>query len=93
MQGSGATHSDELAIANIHCDAERLVADLSDGRRISVPLSWYPRLAHANPEQRANWKLVGRGYGVHWPDVDEDVSLDMLIRGLPSLEARTDNEA
>lgn len=52
---------------------------LSDGRELSAPLAWFPRLAHATPEQRAHWELAGAGYGIHWPDVDEDVSVRALM--------------
>jgi Protein of unknown function (DUF2442) len=61
-----------------------LVVDLLDGRTISVPLVWYPRLLSATPEQRANWLVAGGGFGIHWPDVDEDVSTDGLLRGAPA---------
>src|SRR5262245_54904946 len=61
-----------------------LVVDLLDGRTISVPLVWYPRLLSATPEQRANWRLAGGGFGIHWPDVDEDLSTDGLLRGAPA---------
>ena len=61
-----------------------LVVDLLDGRTISVPLVWYPRLLSATPEQRANWRVAGGGFGIHWPDVDEDVSTDGLLRGAPA---------
>ncbi|MGE0158618.1 MAG: DUF2442 domain-containing protein [Gemmatimonadales bacterium] len=57
-----------------------------DGRTISAPLEWYPRLHRATEAQRANWRLIGEGHGIHWPDVDEDISTIMLIEGLPSLE-------
>jgi len=57
-----------------------------DGRTISVPLEWYPRLHGATPAQRDNWQLIGEGHGIHWPDVDEDISTIMLIEGLPSIE-------
>ena len=60
---------------------DALSVDLVDGRTISVPLAWYPRLLHATPEQRANWQVAGAGYGIHWPDVDEDLSTDGLLRG------------
>ena len=61
-----------------------LVVDLVDGRTISVPLAWFPRLLHASPAQRNNWKLAGGGFGIHWPDVDEDVSTASLLRGIPA---------
>jgi hypothetical protein len=65
---------------------DELTVVLADGRRISVPLAWYPRLLHATPQQRANFELLGDGQGIHWPDVDEDLSVAGLLRGTPSLE-------
>lgn len=65
-----------------------LIADLSDGRKISVPLSWYPRLADATAEERGNWRLIGHGEGVHWPDLDEDISAANLVFGQPSGESQ-----
>ena len=59
----------------------RLVVDLMDGRTIAVPLAWYPRLANATPEQRNHWEFAGGGYGIHWPDIDEDLSTEGLLRG------------
>lgn len=59
---------------------EQLHVALSDGRKISAPLSWLPLLRDATPEQRAHWRLVGRGEGIHWPDIDEDVSVESLLR-------------
>jgi len=58
-----------------------LSVDLVDGRTISVPLAWYPRLLHATEEQRPNWEICAGGFGIHWPDVDEDLSTDGLLRG------------
>jgi len=66
--------------------AEGMSVLLADGRTISVPLEWYPRLHRATPAQRANWRLIGEGHGIHWPDVDEDVSTIMLVEGWPSIE-------
>ena len=63
---------------------DALTAELSDGRTISVPLDWYPRLAHATPQERDNWELIGPGEGIHWPDLDEDISVTGLIAGGPS---------
>lgn len=65
----------------------RLTVELADGRAVSVPLDWYPRLERATPAQRANWRLIGKGSGIHWPDIDEDVSTIGLIEGRPSVEA------
>ncbi len=66
---------------------DALTAELNDGRTISVPLSWYPRLTHATPEERDNWELIGTGEGIHWPDLDEDISVEMLLAGVPSGES------
>ncbi len=64
-------------------DAE-LIVSLADGRKISVPLVWFPRLLHATPEQRGQWELLGDGEGLHWPQVDEDLSVEGLLAGRPS---------
>ena len=66
---------------------DSLTAELSDGRIISVPLAWYPRLVHATPEERNHWELIGSGEGIHWPDLDEDISVDMLLTGQKSGES------
>jgi hypothetical protein len=63
---------------------DALVVDLLDGRTISVPLVWYPRLLSATLAQRANWRVAGGGFGIHWPDIDEDLSTDGLLRGAPA---------
>jgi hypothetical protein len=63
-----------------------LQIDLADGRRVSVPLVWFPRLLYATAEQRARFELIGDGEGIHWPDVDEDISVRGLLLGLPSVE-------
>ena len=65
-----------------------LTAELSDGRTISVPLAWYPRLLHATPEERGNWALIGGGHGIHWPDLDEDISVENLLAGRKSGESQ-----
>ena len=67
---------------------DTLTAELADGRTISVPLAWYPRLVHATPEERSNWRLIGGGQGVHWPDLDEDLSIEGLLAGRPSGESQ-----
>jgi len=74
-------------VADVRCDADSLIVDLMDGRTISVPLAWYPRLMRASSEQRQNWELAGGGYGIHWPDVDEDLSTEGLLRGAPAPKA------
>jgi len=67
---------------------DSLIVDLSDGRTISVPLEWFPRLLHATPEERSNWRLIGRGHGIHWEDIDEDISVEGLMAGRPSGESQ-----
>ncbi|MDQ2806650.1 MAG: DUF2442 domain-containing protein [Chloroflexota bacterium] len=64
----------------VHCDQDVLHVRLSDGREIAVPLEWFPRLRDATPEQRADWRLIGRGVGIHWEALDEDLSVAGLLR-------------
>ena len=71
-------------VKNVQCTKDTLVVDLVDGRTISVPLAWYPRLLAATPEQRTNWATAGGGLGIHWPDIDEDLSTEGLLRGAPA---------
>ncbi len=82
----------DIRIADVRVDDERLSLDLVDGRSVSAPLSWYPRLFNATPAQRANWQIAGGGYGVHWPDLDEDLSAEGILFGIPApsshIEAR-----
>ncbi|MDB5457438.1 MAG: hypothetical protein JWP92_3023 [Caulobacter sp.] len=81
-----ATAADER-VADVRFDAERLIVDLVDGRTIAAPLAWYPRLLAATPPQRARWEIAGGGYGIHWPDIDEDLSTEGLLRGAPAPRA------
>lgn len=74
-------------VADVRFDAERLIVDLADGRTIAVPLAWYPRLQGATPAQRSNWTKAGGGFGIHWPDLDEDLSVAGLLRGAPAPES------
>ncbi len=74
---------------NVMVTEDTLNVDLSDGRTISVPLTWFPRLVHASREQRDNWRLIGRGHGIHWNDIDEDVSVEGIITGRPSGESQS----
>jgi len=67
---------------------DTLSVDLSDGRTISVPLEWFPRLLNATPHERKNWRLIGKGHGIHWEDIDEDISVEGLILGRPSGESQ-----
>jgi len=68
---------------------DTLSVELSDGRTVSVPMEWYPRLVHATPEERNNWRLIGRGHGIHWEDLDEDISVEGLLVGKPSGESQS----
>ena len=67
---------------------DTLAVELRDGRSISVPLAWFPRLVHATPTERKNWRLIGRGRGIHWEMLDEDISIDGLLSGKPSGESQ-----
>ena len=81
-----ATAADER-IADVRIDDAYLTVELMDGRIISAPLAWYPRLFDASPEQRARWEKSGGGYALHWPDLDEDLSTEGLLRGAPAARA------
>ena len=73
---------------SVRLDDDSLTVDLSDGRSISVPLAWFPRLAHASIGERSNWRLIGKGQGIHWHALDEDVSVEGLLAGRPSAESQ-----
>lgn len=70
----------EAAASRVRVSQRYLTVELRDGRRISAPLSWYPRLAEATTEERADWRLIGDGEGIHWPQLDEDISVSALLR-------------
>lgn len=76
-------------VADVDINEDELSVRLMDGRRISVPLVWYPRLLHATEAQRNNWQIVGGGYGIRWEDVDEDLSTEGLLRGAPAPREQT----
>ena len=76
-------------VADVSFDQDSLSVRLKDGRTITVPLAWYPRLFHATAEQRRNWKVAGGGYGIHWPEIDEDISTEGLLRGAPAPHIRS----
>lgn len=78
-----ALQADER-VAEVEINDDALSVSLMDGRKISVPLVWYPRLLAATKTQRSNWKVAGGGYGIHWPDIDEDLSTEGLLRGAPA---------
>ncbi|MFC1744300.1 DUF2442 domain-containing protein [Candidatus Riflebacteria bacterium] len=71
-------------VKDLKITEDELIVYLMDGRTISVPLTWYPKLFNATPAQRKNWKIGGGGYGIHWPEVDEDLSTEGLLRGAPA---------
>ena len=71
---------------------DTLTVDLVDGRTVAVPLAWYPRLAHATASERNNWRVIGHGEGVHWSDLDEDISVDGLLAGRASGESQASLE-
>jgi hypothetical protein len=73
---------------NVTITEDTLRVDLSDGRTLSVPLAWFPRLVHATSEERNNWRLIGNGQGIHWEDIDEDISVEGLLAGKPSGESQ-----
>jgi hypothetical protein len=70
----------EIVAVNVRFDKERMHVQLKDRREISVPLEWFPKLKKAPPKQRKNWRLIGRGIGIHWPDLDEDISVAALFK-------------
>ena len=74
-------------VLDVRCDEHSLIVDLMDGRTISVPLAWYPRLLRASPEARGKWQTCAGGYGIHWPEIDEDLSTEGLLRGAPAPKA------
>jgi hypothetical protein len=71
-------------VKDVRFSEDALSVDLADGRTITVPLVWFPRLVNATPEQRENWRVAGAGFGIHWPDIDEDLSTEGLLRGAPA---------
>lgn len=74
---------------NLTITADTLSVELSDGRTISVPLAWFPRLLHATKAEHKHWRLIGKGQGIHWEDLDEDISVEGLLAGRPSGESQT----
>jgi len=71
-------------VGDVRFDDDTMSVDLADGRTITVPLAWYPRLLDATPAQRLNWQRCGGGFGIHWPDIDEDLSTQGLLEGAPA---------
>ncbi len=87
MNISGIETGEALA-QGVATNEEALIVDLADGRTITVPLAWFPRLAHGTQTERSNWRLIGRGEGIHWPDLDEDISVESLLAGRRSGETQ-----
>jgi len=79
--------SSALRATAVHLTDDTLVVDLADGRSLSAPLAWYPRLLQGSSAERSNYRLIGSGEGIHWPDLDEDVSVEGILAGRPSGEA------
>jgi len=84
---SSATEAAAPQAQNVRVDDDALVVELLDGRSVSVPVAWYPRLAHGSAAERSDWRLTGRGLGIHWPQLDEDVAVDDLLAGRRSAES------
>jgi hypothetical protein len=86
-----STSTTEIRLADavdVRITDEALTVDLSDGRSVSVPTAWFPRLAGGTPAERRNWRLIGTGQGIHWPELDEDISVEGLLAGRPSGESQ-----
>jgi hypothetical protein len=81
--GISALAADER-VADVRFDEHRIIVDLMDGRTVAAPLAWLPRLAETSPAQRARWERAGGGYGLHWPDLDEDLGTEGLLLGAPA---------
>lgn len=75
-------------VESVDFSEDFLVVGLRDGRRISVPIEWYPRLARASESERSNWEICGGGYGIHWPELDEDLNTEGFLRGAPAPRRR-----
>jgi hypothetical protein len=82
----------QVKIASITVTDDTLSVDLEDGRSVAVPIGWYPRLAHGTDQERANFHVSGAGFGIHWPDLDEDIGVEGLLLGKKSTESRTSFE-
>ncbi|MCA9075679.1 MAG: DUF2442 domain-containing protein [Planctomycetaceae bacterium] len=86
---SSTVDSQTPTAANVQVSDDSLTVELSDGRTISVPIGWYPRLSHGSADERDHWRLIANGSGIHWPDLDEDISIENLLTGRPSDESQT----
>jgi hypothetical protein len=86
---SSAVETREALATHVEVSDDTLSVELADGRTIAAPLAWYPRLAHASAEERRSWRLLGGGRGIHWPSLDEDISVANLLAGQPSAESQS----
>jgi hypothetical protein len=80
MDGASISVEPDTRVRGVQLSEDTLTVDLMDGRSVSAPLAWFPRLLAGTPEQRRNWRIAGAGYGLHWPDLDEDLSVAGLLR-------------
>ena len=85
---TSVTELSEARAQSVSISDDALAVDLADGRTITVPVAWFPRLAHGTPTERASWRLIGGGEGIHWPDLDEDISAESLLGGRRSGETQ-----
>ena len=86
---SSTANTEASAARRVHVSSDTLMVELTDGRTIGVPVAWYPRLVHGTDAERNHWSLIGGGRGVHWPDLDEDISVENLLAGKASGESQT----
>lgn len=89
--GITASSADER-VRSVRFAEDTFTVELQDGRSITTPIAWFPRLLHASAEERENWKIIAGGYGIRWPDVDEDISTEGLLRGAPAPEGSLERE-
>ena len=89
---SSRSETREPLAQHVRVTEDSLVVDLSDGTTIAVPLAWYPRLVDGTPAERSKWRLIGGGHGIHWPELDEDLSVEGLLSGRPSGESKSSLE-
>jgi hypothetical protein len=86
---SSVVENREALATHVEVSGDTVSVELADGRTIAAPLAWYPRLAHASAEERGLWRLLGGGRGIHWPAIDEDISIANLLAGQPSAESQS----
>ena len=84
-----STVDSQAVAANARLNDDTLTIELVDGRVLSVPIAWYPRLSHGTATERNNWRLIGSGHGIHWPELDEDINVENLLAGRPSGASQT----